>query len=188
MASDEGVTTVPDPAATDGSSRDWMWKISQAIATEKGRPDFLGTGGRAALRRIPLTRSREADGVVVKLLHRIQVPEAAIEHGFARWRLMAHVAALLSGTGGKPAHDRQNRFGAALHEAGYSENRLLRLLGTRGEALTDQVHRAARMLATKGKPVDLWPVYHLVGDDADRADAARVRIAQDFYSAEARSK
>ncbi len=184
MANDDSVTIAPDPVATGGTLDDRL----RDIAGKTGQIRFLGSGDRAALRRIPLTGAREADGVVVKLLCHGHVSDWSIEHDFDRWRTIVHVAALLSGTGADQAHDRSRSLGCALQEANYSENRLLRLLGTRGEALTDQVHRAARILATKGKPVDLRAFFHLLGDDEAQAEAARVRIAKDFYTAEARSK
>jgi CRISPR system Cascade subunit CasB len=162
MASELVATT--DSAKIDA---DWMRSIS-------GQMSHLSTGDRAALRRMELTRSPAADGVVIKLLMQAKVP-------------VTHVAAMLSGTGALPSHAESRSVGAALSEASYSENRVLRLLATRGEGLHDQVRRAARILAKARKPIDLWTVYHLVGDDEAKAEAARVRIAQDFYPAEARS-
>ena len=126
--------------------------------------------------------------MVVGLLHRaeVTVPEQSL--AFAPWRLLAHVAALLSGTGGEQPHAPGRRLGTALHAAGYSENRLLRLTAARGPALHDQIIRAARMLAHAGQaPVNLWTLLHLAGRDRDRAEEARIRIAQDYYAAAARS-
>ncbi|WP_413061380.1 type I-E CRISPR-associated protein Cse2/CasB [Sphingomonas carotinifaciens] len=161
---------------------DWM----QSIA---GQIRFLSTGDRAGLRRMDLTRSHAADGTVIKLLTRAKVPQQAQGTGFDRWRLVTHVAAILSGTGATQAHAEGRRLGSALREADYSENRLLRLLAVRGEALDDQVRRVARVLAQKGKhPINLWTLYHLVGSDAVKAEAARIRIAQDYYAAAARSE
>ena len=86
------------------------------------------------------------------------------------------------------AHPAYWRLGTALHAAGYSENRLLRLTATRGEQLNGQIVRAARMLAQAGQaPVNLWTFLHLAGRDPDKAEEARIRIAQDYYSAAARA-
>lgn len=180
MANDADGQVIAAPAGT-AVKEDWMRSVA-------GQISFLSTGDRAALRRMELTRSRAADGIVVKLLCRANIPEQRQREDFDRWRQIAHVAAILSGTGATKAHDEWQRLGAALHAASYSENRLLRLLSARGEALGDQLRRAARMLARKGNPVNLWLLYHLIGDDPKQAEAARVRIAQEYYAAEARSE
>jgi CRISPR type I-E-associated protein CasB/Cse2 len=159
------------------------------VASIAGQVPHLSTGDRARLRRIYLTRSYEADGVVVGLLHRAGVPVSDHAEAFAPWRLLAHVAALLSGTGGVQSHAPGRRLGTALHAAGYSENRLLRLTAARGPALHEQIIRAARMLAQAGQaPVNLWTLLHLAGRDRDKAEEARIRIAQDYYGAAARSE
>lgn len=162
--------------------KDLVTKITEQVP-------LLSMGDRAALRRIYLTQSYAADGVVARLLYRSGVAVPPPDK-FAPWRLFAHVAALLSGTGAKKPHmSGGGRVGRALHEVGFSENRLLRLTSTRGEALHDQIIRAARMLAQKGEaPLDLWPLFNLVGSDPASAEAARIRIAQDYYIAEARSE
>jgi len=159
------------------------------IASLAGQVAHLSTGDRAALRRIYLTRSVGADGVVQGLLHRAGVTPSDDPRVFAPWRLLAHVAALLSGTGGQQPHAPGRRLGSALHAAGYSENRLLRLTAARGPALQDQIVRAGRMLAQGGQaPVNLWQVFNLAGRDPERAEAARIRIAQDYYAAAARQE
>lgn len=158
------------------------------VASIAGQVPHLSTGDRAALRRIYLTQSSKADGVVVGLLHRAGVTIPERSEAFAPWRLLAHVAALLSGTGGEQPHAPGRRLGTALHSAGYSENRLLRLTAARGPALHDQIVRAARMLAQAGeRPVNLWTLLHLAGRDRDKAEDARIRIAQDYYSAAAKA-
>jgi len=160
------------------------------VASIAGQVPHLSTGDRARLRRIYLTRSRGADGVVVGLMMRagVEPPLPEKQHLFEPWRLLAHVAALLSGTGGEQPHAPGRRLGLALHAAGYSENRLLRLTAARGDGLRGQVIRAARMLAQAGeRPVNLWSLFNLVGNDPDRAEQARIAIAQDYYAAQARS-
>jgi len=159
------------------------------VASLAGQVAHLPNGDRAALRRIYLTRSVGADGVVQGLLHRAGVTPSDRPEVFAPWRLLAHVAALLAGTGGQQPHAPGRRLGAALHAAGYSENRLLRLTAARGPALHDQIVRAGRMLAQGGQaPVNLWQVLDLAGRDPERAEAARIRIAQDYYAAAARAE
>lgn len=183
MASEAATVGVGPEAAGDDPPR------KDPVASIAGQVAALPTGDRAALRRIYLTRSHKADGVVVGLLHRAGVVPPADPALFAPWRLLAHVAALLSGTGGQPPHAPNRRLGDALQAAGYSENRLLRLTAARGEALTDQIVRAARMLAQAGQvPVDLRPFLDLTRRDADRAEEARIRIARDYYAADVRQQ
>lgn len=126
---------------------------------------------------------------MVGLLHRAGVTVSDHLPAYEPWRLLTHVAALLSGTGAEQPHASGRRLGAALHAAGYSENRLLRLTAARGQPLAEQIIRAARMLAQAGQaPVNLWSFYHLAGRDPKAAEEARIRIAQDYYSAAARSE
>lgn len=159
-------------------------KTKDPVASIARRIPRLSTGDRARLRRIYLTKSEQADGVVVGLLYDAGVVVPVDPERFAAWRLLAHVAALLSGTGGQTPHAPNRRLGAALHAAGYSENRLLRLTAARGPALHAQIVRAARVLAQAGAAaVDLWPFFDLSSVGSDRAEAARLRIAQDYYGA-----
>ena len=171
-----------DTGEPEGKPKDPVASIAAQVA-------HLSTGDRAALRRIYLTKRHEADGVVIGLLHRAGVALPSQAEAFAPWRLLAHVAALLSGTGGEQPHAPGRRLGLALHAAGYSENRLMRLTAARSEALNGQIIRAARMLARGGQaPVDLWTLFHLAGRDADEAEEARIRITQEFYTAKARAE
>ena len=155
------------------------------LASFCARIPHLSTGHRAALRRLFLTQSEQAVGVVTGLLLASEVPEPAWRDplGFARWQLLAHAAAVLSGTEAVAPHRRGVSLGRALHQADYSDNRLMRLTSARGPALVDQIVRAVRVLAAKGiVPVDLRTL-HALSADAERADAARLRIARDYYAA-----
>ena len=160
-----------------------------AVASIGARIARLPTGSRAALRRLFLTRSNAAIGIVTGLLIEADVPPAAWrgEVGFARWELLAHVAAVLSGTGAVDPHRPGRAFapGRRLQEAGYSELRLLRLTSARGLALQDQIVRAVRVLAASGMvPVDLRTLHALTDSDAARADDARLQLARAYYAAE----
>jgi hypothetical protein len=135
------------------------------VASIAGQIAYLSTGDRAQLRRIYLTGRHEADGVVIRLLHRADVTVPQTPEAFRPWRLLAHCAALLSGTAAVQPHT-----------------------AVRGDALDAQVIRAVRMLAQRGEgPANLWTLFDLVGNDETRAEAARLRIAQDYYAAKARS-
>lgn len=164
-------------------------KRKDAVASISGQIRELSPGERATLRRMTLTESYAADGLVIKLMLKAEVEPPADPVRFAPWRLLAHVAALLSGTTGAPAHAPRPSFGAALHSIGYSELRFLRLTAARGLPLHDQIIRAARTLARAGSgPVDLRPIPRLAGTDGYRAEQARLEIARDYYTATARSE
>lgn len=153
------------------------------VASISGQIAHMSTGSRAALRRMNPLKPGRAAGVVVGLLEKAGLPAADMEaEKFKRWALIAHVAAVLAGTGGANPHSRARPVGRALSAAGYSENRLMRLTAARGPALVDQVVRAARYLAAAGQaPVNLWTLRDLI--DPDRAEAARLRLARDYYAA-----
>ena len=181
MASNLVPAAVPPPRPK--TAMDW---IAEQIAE-------LSNGDHALLRRMCLTRRRiQADGAVLGLLHHAGVDLDAMyrkPEAYARWCLVAHVAALLSGTARRVVHVPNARLGEALLAAGYSENRLLRLTAARGEPLRDQIVRAARVLAQADETrIDLWAIYHLAAGTTDRAETTRIRIAQDYYSAAARSE
>lgn len=164
-------------------------KRTNPVDSIAGQIPHLSTGDRAQLRRIYLTGRHEADGIVIGLMHRAGVGAPSKPEAFAPWRLLAHSAALLSGTAGIHPHAVGRRLGAALHEIGLSENRLLRLTSARGRGLEAQAIRAMRMLAQRGEaPVNLRTLFDLIGPAPDRAEAARIRIAQDYYGAKARSE
>lgn len=178
MASNPAATrTAP---ATDERPDDWMTSISR-------RTHGMSSGDRAALRRMELTKSPAADAVAIKMLLRADVPQSRIDTDWTRLRLIGHFAGLLSGTAALYPHDERRGVGAALFEANFSEKRLLRLLASRGEALGDQLALAVRILSRDRKPVNLWDIYHLLGGDPVKSDAARLRIARHYYAAQAKS-
>lgn len=163
-------------------------KDKDPIASISGHISVLSNGDLALLRRIYLTKKVSADGVVVKLLAYADVPISQDPRVFGPWRLVAHAAALLAGTGKQQPHLSSKRLGSALHAAGLAENRLLRLTAARGEALQDQIVIATRFLARAGSgPVNLWTLFHLAGRDPDKAEEARLTIARDYYAADAAS-
>lgn len=174
-------------SATDTEPEDILTSIGDQIVD-------LGSGDRASLRRLYLThsstsRSREADGVVIGLLHGAGLTVPRRSEDFEVWRLIMHVAAVLSGTAKQHPHSNNGRLGLTLFDAGISENRLLRLLSARGPLLHDQIRLIARSIEqAKEVPTDLWPIFHLVGRDNAQADAARLCIARDFYAALGRSE
>lgn len=161
------------------------------VATIAGHMPHLSTGDRAALRRMMLTKGKSADGVVLGLMHAAALPDAEWRSpaSFRRWKMVAHVAATLSGTAGDNPHKPGQAVGAALHAAHYSEHRLMRLTTARGSPLIDQIVRAARFLKQAGSTaVDLRTFNDLLSDRADIADGARLRLARDYYNAAYKAK
>lgn len=178
MASNPAAASAPP--ATAPKPDDWMTSISRYVKA-------MSSGDRAALRRMELTKSPAADAVAIKMLLRADVPQSRIDTDWTRLRLIGHFAGLLSGTAALYPHDERRGMGAALFEADFSEKRLLRLLASRGEALGDQLALAVRILSRDRKPVNLWDIYHLLGGDPVKSDAARLRIARHYYAAQAKS-
>jgi CRISPR system Cascade subunit CasB len=146
----------------------------------------LPTGTAAALRRLnPADVSRSAWALMPVLVAAGLPAERMSDDRLRRWALVIHVVAILAGTGGAVAHDRDRPAGRAIQEAGYSEHRFMRLLTARGPALADQVTRLARMLGAKrAVPLDLRPLATLIladGREEERAEAARLALARSYY-------
>lgn len=180
MASEAGIDDAQDAVA----------EPSRPIESIAGQVQHLLNGERAQLRRLFLTERSAADGIVFRLVYRAGLTSLVAPEAVAPWRLLAHCAALLAGTGtmGKPPHAPNARFGEILQQVGYSENRLSRLLSAQGPALPPQVIRAVRVVVQQGKgPINLRTLFDLIGNDRDRSEAARLRIARDYYAADARS-
>lgn len=154
-----------------------------------GQITYLSNGDGAALRRMYLTRSLRADGIVEKLLRRARVDVPIGDDAmFDSWRLLAHAAAVISGTGKRFAFsDSEARsLGRSLHTAGVKEMSVLRLISARGPALADQIRRIARILARGGSdciPTNLGTLRELADPDPVIAEQARRLIARTFYAA-----
>lgn len=162
-------------------------RISASFALKPPLAGALPTRISAGLRRgAPERWSRHLGELMPVLVTTGLRPEGMDADRTARWAVLVHLVAVLSGTGHDRAHGAK-RCGAALLETGYSEARLSKLLTARGDALRGQVARLARFLRTKGAiPLDLRPLADLVlheGQDAARADRARLDIAQSYYAA-----
>ena len=170
-----------EAAAADAGDR------KDPVASVAGHLTVLSTRDHALLRRMYLTGKPAADGVVIKLLAHAEVDPVEYRRDYIAWQLLTHAAAVLSGTGKKNPHNSKRGFGEALFEAGYSENRLLRLTAVRGEPLRDQLVLSIGLLAHTGvASFNLWTLLSLIGRDRGRAEKARIRIAQDYYAAAAR--
>lgn len=80
-----------------------------------------------------------------------------------RWLRFTRLVALLTpASATRSIHDKDRPLGAALAEAGFSEQRLARLLAARGDARLDMLERAIRMLARKDRRLDVVSLARVV--------------------------
>ena len=97
-----------------------------------------------------------------------------------RWALILKGMALMA-----PRHQSATSVGAALLSAGYKEERLMRLLNSRGHQFDALLLRACRQLASAGQPIDWRQLGELVlsqGRYEDAAEQVRLDIARRYYS------
>jgi hypothetical protein len=159
----------------------------QGVWSLCGQLKHLSTGERAALRRMPLTKSFQTDGVVEKLLRRAGIMvDVDDDATFEMWRLLAHAAAVIAGTGGRMAHAGKRPLGRALHEVWLKSSTINRLLTARGPALLDQVRRIAVRLASGSDaiPANMAELRDLASPNVVAADRARRSIARAYFAAE----
>jgi CRISPR system Cascade subunit CasB len=127
-------------------------------------------GDLAELRR--LDPHQPAAPAFFRILVRI-APEAGIDAMRRYARYLAIVAL-------KPEVLTKDRLGVVMAATGISESRVQRLLTARGDALNVQLRLIARRLANSGNLP--WPAfYDLLLRDENQADAARLRIARDYW-------
>ena len=164
---------------------------NQIIARISGQlgAEHYPTGERAALKRMdPADPGPGAHAAAIRLLLK-----AGEEQGIrsdihlARWTLLIHSMALMSGPG-RPPHrwEEQDTAGAVMFHTSYSESRLLRLLEARGTTFDALLSRLARFLAAKGATVnwsDLAPLI-LEPEGSANAEKARLNLMRRFIAAE----
>lgn len=125
-------------------------------------------GEKAEARRIGV------DGAPIfwRQVARLDIPR----HEENRWLRFTRLVALLtpaSATGS--IHDAARKLGVVLADAGYSEQRLARLIAARGEARLDLLERAIRMIARDHPSLDVVDLaYAVLGGDGRR-------LARDYY-------
>jgi len=194
---DQGDTTAARISTADlsdtaeASERDSeIGRIARQFVRGKHGYASLSTGVSSALRRMDPERPSRALVALMPVLDAARVPIANRDDDLLRrWATIVHIVAILSGTTGAEVHstDKRHAAGRRMHEAGYSDNRLSRLLAARGSALTDQARRLARFLAAKRMtPIDLAPLVNLLLSDGrsdSQAEEARFRLARDYYRA-----
>ncbi len=85
-----------------------------------------------------------------------QVARLAIApHEEARWMQFARLVALMTPSSRETSIHGPVKLGAALARAGFSEQRLARLMAARGQAREEALERAIRMLARKTDTLDV---------------------------------
>jgi CRISPR system Cascade subunit CasB len=177
MTTPPDVSTATEPADTRSTG-----SILSAIAGVLGREGFP-RGDLAALRRLDPDRANAPD--FWRLLASAVPPERI--HGpedERRWALIIHAMALMVPN----HHDANARVGRALFEAGYSEQRLGRLLDARGAQFRALVPRLCRQLAHKAQPLDWRELGRLIlaaDRNEEKAETIRLAIARAYYGAEA---
>jgi len=93
-----------------------------------------------------------------------------------RWAAVLCGMAITAGLNAGP------QAGSALASAGLSEHRFDRLLRASGARLHDEVRTAARLLASKGTPLDWTDLARLVlTDESEGSEPARRSLARSYY-------
>jgi CRISPR system Cascade subunit CasB len=152
-------------------------QIARQIAALLSAEHF-GNGPRAALRRMDPEKNL-GQPALQRLLADYVPDHWLYDGGMADWGLIVHSLAL-----GSPGNLGGKSLGAALAQAQYSESRLARLLQADRKQLNDALPRACRFLVAKGEAINPAGIANFVLTASDaRADAARVKIARDFYRA-----
>lgn len=146
-----------------------------------------GAGERAALARLTpgSLRSNEVAALSRALLFAGLQPENWRVETWLRWALVVHGIALAG-------HDGTGRLGQQLARAGVAESRVTKLLTARGDAFRQLVPRILRLLASKGVSPNWYELGELVlkessptGEDLERAEQSRLRIASAYFAAQA---
>ena len=140
--------------------------------------DNFPNGERAALKRMAL------DGPAPLAFHRFVLRHIdekwQTESWQPDWRTIICALAIQRDGGFDPG----TPLGKALAQAGFSENRLERLLASRGDTLRTLALRAARQLAAKGISTDWRQLADLLFcRDVEIRERLNRRIAGDYYRA-----
>ena len=156
------------------------------VASLAGQIRHLGNGERAELRRLDLTRSPTADGIIYGLLARAGVDFSQMrDDEMDAWRVTSLAAATMSGSAGGGGHSPGRRMGQSLYHAGYSEARLMQLAGSPSH---DRLVRAVRLLSKKGGgPFDLRMVRSLADPDPQTREAAARELVRDYFTRSTRT-
>lgn len=156
--------------------------IIQRIANEFASPDFP-RGDLAELRR--MNPDNPATPAFWRIMAQHNLPDTA--WGVSRWALILHGIALMTPTANAKIPVGRALFlgGSLQRDSGfYSEVRLERLLKSQGAIFRNLINRLFKMLASAKQPLDWEEMAALIIDDSD---AARYKIASDYYRAAPRT-
>lgn len=172
--------TVVRPESRSPDLRSQLGRLALLIGSEG-----LSRGALAELRRMDPDQPRAA--TLFKLLAETGVDlETLSPDALRRWALVAQAMAIMA-----PHHHSPScRTGTALHDAAIAEARVARFLNATQAQFRALVIRLARQLKARGQPIDWRELGALVmaeARDGDWAEGLRMRIARDFYAAEARN-
>jgi CRISPR system Cascade subunit CasB len=142
--------------------------------------DSFGTGPLAELRRLDPKQGAPNAPALHRLLARYVPDDWLGGDAMHRWTLLVHLLALAA----PDQHRGGPSLGAALFAAGYSEGRLTRLLEARGAEFDVVLPRMVRFLVAKGESLNPYELSRLVLRGGGEAE--RLRIARDYYRAEAK--
>lgn len=147
-------------------------------------------GTRAALARLDpdAMRPNQIAALSRALIDAGLSPDTWHPATWKRWALVANGMALAG-------HDSKGRVGNQLATAGVAEARVTKLLVSRGDAFLQIVPRLLRLLASKQVKPNWYELSKLIhkndakeASDQEEAEALRLRIAGDYFSAIARAK
>jgi CRISPR system Cascade subunit CasB len=150
--------------------------------------DRADAGTRAALARLSpdALRPHQIAALTRSLIDAGLSPDTWQPATWKRWALIAHGMAL-AGHG-------KGSLGKQFADAGVSEPRVTKLLVSRGDAFLQIVPRLLRLLASKQVQPNWYTLSELIrkNDSQDaaeqgEAEALRIRIAGDYFSAIARA-
>jgi CRISPR system Cascade subunit CasB len=169
---------VPEAASVNG----------HPISKLAGFIDRSDPGTRAALARLDpdAMRPHQIAALSRALIQAGLSPETWHPSTWKRWALVAHGMALAG-------HDGKGRIGNQLAIAGVAEARVTKLLVSRGDAFLQIVPRLLRLLASEQVRPNWYDLSKLIhkndakeAADQEEAEALRLRIAGDYFSAIAR--
>lgn len=178
-----GATGAPDEKGAVEQEIDLRGRASAVGYFVTMLAENLGNGERAELRRAH--PEEPYSPALWRLLAGRDDLRVASDEDVARWGVF--LAALSQGY---ELHDWKAPLGQALHEAGYSELRLTRLLRASPEQLSSEVRGVARFISSKRVKVNWAELADLLFNAPDEESGKRTRraIARRYYSAEYHSK
>ena len=150
--------------------------------------DRADPGTRAALARLDPEdmRPHQIAALCRSLIEADMSPDTWHSGSWKRWALVANGMALAG-------HDGTGRLGTQFATAGVSEPRVTKLLVSRGDAFLQIVPRLLRLLAGKQVKPNWYTLSELIhkndaqGQAHEAAEALRLRIAGDYFSAVGRT-